>query len=310
MAQEKPESTRKALLKIAIVATISTIVIFAAMFAFNGLILADGETPSVQETSYEAEQDTNPRVVTVLAYNIAKCFAYTEGEGFSSQDAVVERLDRMANLINEEQPDIVFLSEVVTECSPIGVNQARYLAVKTGMHAWAFGENYNFGLPTYRIVGGNAILSRWPLTAVDNVSLAGRRPFFVTKNNRRVLWCRVELGGEEILLGAIHTDSFDIENNQKQTEQILAYCKDQPTILAGDFNANPDETPIKTIRDSGQFGGEFAPERTFPANSPDQTLDYIFAPASWRLIAHRVLDGDASDHRAVVSVFELPERDS
>ena len=69
----------------------------------------------------------------------------------------------MAKVIREENPDFVFLSEAVRECTPCPVNQLELLAELCGMHAWAFGENYCFGLPLYRIVGGNAILSRFPL---------------------------------------------------------------------------------------------------------------------------------------------------
>ena len=38
----------------------------------------------------------------------------------------------------------------------------------TDLQYWAFGENFNFGLPFYRVVGGNAILSRWPIEPVGN----------------------------------------------------------------------------------------------------------------------------------------------
>ena len=134
-----------------------------------------------------------------------------------------------------------------------------------------------------------------------------RRPFYVTKNNRRVLWCRLRLGSEEILLGSMHTDSFDLDNNLKQTRQILDYCAGKPTILAGDFNADPDTASIHAISNSKAFVGNFTPDKTFPADDPTQTLDYIFAPSQWRLVQHRVLIGNASDHRAVVSTFERPE---
>jgi hypothetical protein len=44
------------------------------------------------------------------------------------------------------------------------------------MHAWVFGENYNFGLPFARMVGGNAILARRRCARL-RTSLPGRQPF-------------------------------------------------------------------------------------------------------------------------------------
>jgi endonuclease/exonuclease/phosphatase family metal-dependent hydrolase len=282
--------------------------VLALLFVINGTFLGHGETPLLLETHHSAVRETDPRVIKILAYNIAKCFVYSNDGKFASREDVINRLDRIAALINQEKPDLVFLSEAVNECSPCDVNQVKHIAEATGMHCWVLGENYNFGLPFYRIIGGNAILSRWPLVAESNPSLVGRQPFYVIKNNRRVLWCRISFTEEEILLGAIHTDSFNIDNNLRQTRQILNYCADRPTILAGDFNANPDEPSIKVISASEAFAGNFNPPKTFPSNDPDQTLDYIFAPAHWRLVDYRVLAGTESDHLAVVSTFVRPEK--
>src|SRR5205823_5900460 len=74
------------------------------------------------------------------------------------------RIERIAELIRAEEPDFVFMSEVFTECGPCPVNQAAALAKAAKMHAWAFGEDYNIGFPGYRIVTGNVILSRWPMS--------------------------------------------------------------------------------------------------------------------------------------------------
>ena len=115
----------------------------------------------------------------------------------------------MAEVIKMESPDLVFLSEAVFECGPCPVNQVAWLARESGMHMWAFGENYNFGLPFHRIVGGNAILSRYPVELVGNPSLSGRKPFYVTTNNRRVLWCRLKIGDMPVLLASVHNDSYN-----------------------------------------------------------------------------------------------------
>lgn len=278
------------------------------LFVINGLFLADGETPVVKLRSPPkgSLDERDPLTVKVFAFNIAKCFVFKDGDGIESTGAVEARLRKIAELIRAEQPDFVFLSEAVTECGLCPIDQVASLAESTGMHEFAFGENYNFGLPFFRVVGGNAILSRFPIEPVGNPSLSGRRPFYVTRNNRRVLWCAAQIGGQRVLLGAIHTDSFKPANNLQQTEQILEFVGERPAILAGDFNARPDEPSIDLVRRSGKFSGNFTGPKTFPSDNPDQRIDFIFAPATWKLLDERVIDDQVSDHRAVVATFRVP----
>jgi endonuclease/exonuclease/phosphatase family metal-dependent hydrolase len=275
------------------------------LFVVNGTMLTRGETPELHVLSDESRDDQSSPRVKLLAFNIAKCFVFKDGAGLESVTAVKERLNRIAALINAENPDFVFLSETVVECGPCPVNQVACLAEATGMHAWAFGENYNVGFPFFRVVGGNAILSRGPLETVANPSLEGRRPFYATKNNRRVLWCAAPVGGRRVLLAAIHTDSFDRENNRRQTGQILDFAGDQEAVLAGDFNALPEWPSIDLIRQSGRFHGRFDGPQTFPSDRPDRRIDFIFVPQSWELLDERVLASDVSDHRAVVATYRV-----
>jgi endonuclease/exonuclease/phosphatase family metal-dependent hydrolase len=279
-----------------------------SLFVINGAVLSQGETPELHLLSnepFQTRDDRSPVTVKVLAFNIAKCFVFKDGEGIESVQAVKERVGRISELIKSENPDFACLSETVVECGPCPVNQVASLAETTGMHAWAFGENYNFGFPLFRVVGGNAILSRWPLEVVGNPPLAGRRPFYATKNNRRVLWCAARIGGRRVLLAAVHTDSFDRENNRRQTEQILNFAGDQEAVLAGDFNALPEWPSIDLVRRSGRFHGAFDGPATFPSDRPDRRIDYIFAPARWELLDVRVLDSQVSDHMPVVATFRV-----
>jgi len=240
-----------------------------------------------------------------MSYNIAKGFIHKGGLKFSDEKVVEKRMRQIAELIIREKADIVFLSEAVFECTPCPVNQIKFLAEASGMHSWAFGENYNFGLPFYCIVGGNAILSRFPLETITNLSLSGRKPFYVTKNNRRALWCTLHIGGESILAASVHNDSYSRKNNLVQAQQLIDYKGDRPALMAGDFNANPDEPPIEFIRNTGQFTASFEGPPTFPAGKANQKIDFIFAPHKWKLLKHRVIQTNLSDHYPVVSVFSL-----
>lgn len=273
-----------------------------ALFVVNGTLLAWGETPQggtfagVGAAPVEAG-----RPFTVVAYNVAKGFAPRGGLSFHDEATVRARLDKMADAVRAENPDVVVLSEVMREAVPCRVDQLEHLARAWGLRHFAFGENYSFGVPGCRAVGGNAVLSRTPVAPVANPSLAGRKPFFRTENSRRALFATVDTPRGPVLVASLHNDSFDTRNNAVQVNEILTFVGDRPALLAGDFNARPTQEPMRTLRESGRFTGAFDGEPTFPEHAA--RIDYVLAPAAWEHVGTRVLAGDASDHRAVVARF-------
>jgi len=313
MVQISWRLTRRKLLWIAPLAVVFSVV---GLFCVNGLLLARGETPLVVQTEVPPLAELAPLReryetgygpdIKIMAFNIAKGFVHQGGFSFATIEEMNARVGQIAALIKAERPDLVFLSEAILECGPTPVNQVEQIAEQSGMSSWAFGENFSFGFPGYRIVSGNAILAKSALTPAGNLSLAGRQPFYITKNNRRALFCRTTITGRSVLLVSIHTDSFDIENNLAQTHQILDFCAGEPTILAGDFNCEPHEPSIPLVMASAKFTGSTANTLTFPAVQPVERLDYIFAPADWELVEERIIPGTVSDHRAVVARFVIP----
>ncbi|HEY1191046.1 MAG TPA: endonuclease/exonuclease/phosphatase family protein [Gemmata sp.] len=277
------------------------------LFVLNGLVLADRHAPRMRHFAdvTAAPTRSQPGEVTFVSYNIAKGFAHKGGLKFESREFVLAKLRRMAAVIRAEQPDVVFLSEALTELAPCNIDQVAFLARECGLPHTATGENYNVGLPFARVVGGNAILSRAPLTPVANIDLAGRKPLWVTQNNRRALFASAEFGGQTVLLTALHNDSFDMRNNAAQTQQLLDYVGDRPAVLAGDFNNRPENRSIQLIRATGKFAGEFEGAPTFFEGTRAERIDYIFAPGAWVLIESRVVADDTSDHRPLVCRFKV-----
>lgn len=306
-----PDSIRRVFrfVRWTLLAFAALLLLAGGLFAVNGLILAGRETPRTGHTGHPPSEprEGGAAEVRVLSYNIAKLFVHRGGFRFADPDEVRERLARVAEIVKVHRPDFVFLSEAVWECGLSPVNQVKTLAEATGMHAWATGENYNLGVPGFRIAGGNAILSRYPFEPLANSDLAGRRPFWVSRNNRRALLCATRIGGRRVVLGAVHNDSFRPMNNLAQTWQILGKLGDRPTILAGDFNAGPGQPSIEAIRRSGRFAGVFDGPPTFPAERPEQTIDFVFGPADWTVTEHRTIPTTVSDHRPVFTVFRLPD---
>jgi endonuclease/exonuclease/phosphatase family metal-dependent hydrolase len=290
------------------------ILLTAGLFTLNGLVLANAERPIGGTLKYSpaepikvpAEGEPAPQI-KILAFNLAKCFFSNDNRTFVPAEQVRERIKRIAAIIKREQPDLVFLSESVKEAGWTGVDHVGEIAELTEMHAWAFGENMNFGLPFYRVVSGNTILSRRPLELVANPSLYGRKPFYVTANNRRILYCQQEIAGKKVLLGSVHNDSWVKDVNYEQLKQELDYIGDRPTILAGDFNAFPEWEQLKLIKQADRFTGMFEGPPTFTGQdiSYKKQIDYIFVPKSWELVEHHVVQDDVSDHNAIVSTFRV-----
>jgi endonuclease/exonuclease/phosphatase family metal-dependent hydrolase len=274
------------------------------LFVLNGLVLAARTTPRLGTTAAPAGSPPASEV-TFLSWNIAKAFVHKSGVKFDTKANVRGRLEKMAAVINAEKPDFVILSEAITACGPCEVDQVATLAQLCGMAHYAIGENYNVGVPFFRIAGGNAVLSRTPLTPVANIDLAGRKPFWVTKNNRRALFVSAEIGGQPLLMASLHNDPFDMRNNEAQTRQLLDFVGDRAAVLAGDFNNRPEDRSIKLIRESGRFGGAFDGPPTFFEGDRKERIDYVFAPPGWELLDHRVVENDTSDHRPLVCRFKV-----
>lgn len=278
-----------------------------ALFTWNGLSPA-WRTPDAGRTSH-APVTERPATVRVLAWNIAKGGAYFGGRNFRPEDSARAFLDRMAALIRENRADLVFLSETMHECGPCPVDQPAHLAEAAGFSDWAFGANYRWGLPFYRIVTGIAVLSRFPLRPVETVELAGARPFYDPKGTRRMLWVEVDLGGTPVLAASVWLESFDSANRLVQARSVLDYLGGRPALLAGDFNAAPGSEPMTLFRDSGLFTADFAAtEPSFPSDDPTIRIDHVLAPRGW---THRsavvIADREFSDHRPVLAEFAVGE---
>lgn len=283
--------------------------VLTALFVANGVVLAPRESPVLERLAslprplHERDDGVEVRI---LAYNIAKAFAYKQRFRFEDPAVIRDRLDALAAVIRSLDPDLVFLSEVLHECPPCGLSQVRYLAQNTNAHAWLFGECYNVGLPFYRVSGGNAILSRIPIEPDINLTLAGRKPFWASSNNRRALFGTVHVGIAPILLGSLHNDSLAGPNNIAQMRQILDYSSGRATLLAGDFNAWPTHASLDLVRATKRFTAVETAQPTHPADAPKRVIDYIVAPATWEILEYRVIDMQVSDHRPVFARFRCP----
>lgn len=307
--EQQRTATRCLLLTSSILVAIP--VVLLALLFVNFRFLGPREMPLYGRTSHPStphRSDANGVILKVMTYNIWMGGAYRGGWRFEKPQRVAERIEKIGELIREQKPDIVFLQEVVIDSGPGSFNQVPILAEKAGTHMWTFGQCLNDGLPFYRMIEGNAILSRWPVEPLTNQKMAGDRAFYeIAHDNQSTLWCKVDIGGQEILLASVHLQAYDLyEVRPAQVQQLLDFAGDRPAILAGDFNSRPNDLEIRRIVDTGRFAAKLDGPFTISSYDPHAIIDYIFVPSDWQLIEYRVIQTDLSDHLPVVVTYRIP----
>ena len=225
---------------------------------------------------------------SVMTYNVH--------QGFDAFD--IAGLDRTADTIAQERPDVLVLQEVVRgwlideQHDVLG-----YLSVKLGMP-------YVFG-PNIGDLYGNAILSRYPITEVRRLHYAKEPGLRYQPRGAIIARIGDASSPKRAIVAVTHLDE-NADASAVRMEQVRALLDEignaTPAIIACDCNALPDAPELQLITDSGfgdlglQSGGGGA---TFPAEQPVERIDYIFGTGV-TASQGRVVDSMASDHRAVV----------
>ena len=207
-------------------------------------------------------------------------------------------LDRIAAVIEELEPDVVGLQEVIRGHGGPQADQPGYLAHRLGMNL-VMGVTRELGAGTY----GNAVLTRLPIVASATRDLShGRR-------ERRGA-VRVDLAADGLVVHVFNCHfGLAFRERRRQLELLGAFiglCGGLagPRILVGDFN----EWHLGPV--TRRFRREFASpmrrlRRTHPAVFPVFALDRIYWDADLAgedLRAHRSrLAKVASDHLPLVA---------
>lgn len=232
------------------------------------------------------------KMMTLMTYNIH------HGEG---TDGKLD-LERIARIIRAQKPDLVAVQEVDDKAARSGkVAQAEELGRLTGLHA-VFGKAMDFQGGAY----GQAILSRWPIKEYKVHQLPqrpGREP-------RIVLEAKIDRPGESLVFASVHLDHQLEEVRKEQAAEINRIFKLKSstgsTLLAGDFNADPESGTMREFNAWLDTAGNQA-AFTMPARNPRKRIDYVlgFPREHWRTVHSQVLnEAIASDHRPVLTRVE------
>jgi len=227
------------------------------------------------------------------------------------------RPDRIVEIVEHHQPDIVLMQEV-DEGAPRSreLDLARELAVKLGFPHYAVGHNVSLRKGRY----GNATLSRYPILRERNIDL--------TIERRKRRGCQHTT--IRIQKAAGHRHDLEVFNlhlglsARERSRQIGLLARSGEfsnldpglaCLVGGDFNdwrslLHPIFTEIldfrcATQRDYGYNGAI----RTYPSFSPTGGLDKLYFRGPLRMISARScrlrISRVASDHLPIVAEFDI-----
>lgn len=229
--------------------------------------------------------------------------------------------------LKEQGADIVLLQEVSNSTDPAMSENFRTLSVLVNEldyphydHAPAVICNYEVG----KVKEGNAILSRFPITARDSQELSGSFRE-VEPNNREEfpVWPRnlqcVTVNAHDVELNLFNFQgAWDLDGDndspqrQKMVDIILENIRNKTNvILAGDTNAKPTnpsmrrlETPLKSV-----FGDElqstFNMRRKTNPGYATAAVDLMYISPDITVIEKSCPDVDISDHRPLVVTLDI-----
>lgn len=156
---------------------------------------------------------------------------------------------------------------------------------------------------------GNVILTSLPVTGSEVAGL----PQAGGTMKRSYAAATVDLGnGVSSRVATVHLQHADARDTRLvQLEALLAGHRAEPfTVLAGDFNAEPDWTEIDTVLDAGFRSAQDEagdPGRaTAPSHAPAHRIDWIFGTEDVEFEDFRLLPSRASDHLPLTVTVHHP----
>jgi endonuclease/exonuclease/phosphatase family metal-dependent hydrolase len=214
-------------------------------------------------------------------------------------------LQRIADVINEQHPDLVGLQEVDRGVRRTqGIDEIAELAQMTKMN-FAFAHNLDFEGGQY----GVAILSRSSIDLIDHRKFENRRE----AERRGMLRVEVEIAGRKLNFVTTHLDYQYTDGRLFETEQLFSNLADVkgPILVVGDFNDESTGGAYKLMTTKFQDAWLDSKPKTlgfsYPSDKLAKRIDYIFYRPSDGIRVKKAwtVQSLASDHVPVVAELTI-----
>jgi len=254
----------------------------------------------------------------ILTYNIQGMKPGTEPE---------VRLEEIIKKLKDINPDIIGLQEINETLSDVTTNQAKIIADSLSQY---FGITYNYYYSFTHLSWNNqyreyvGIITKYPVIDKGYKSLPqGTFP-------RKVVWDYIDTPIGKINFFSTHLSYSNESYRNQQVDSIIPYITEQEnnndgvaSILVGDFNAIPTDTPIKKLTSNGTDSFYYDtyhkiypygdPGYTVQSDAPSRRIDYIFLKNNTQLkiensyvtMKEPFLDSKyCSDHLGVITILK------
>jgi endonuclease/exonuclease/phosphatase family metal-dependent hydrolase len=256
---------------------------------FGALAIVLGVALAVQLFDDDDPQPGAPAgaELTVMTYNIQAGFDINNWWN----------LERQAQTIEAEEPDVVVLQEVGRGWLVLSpVDQVEWLSRRLGM-PYVFGANSDDGL------WGNAILSRAPMSEVS------RHQYETTENLKRgVITVRIDTEAGGLWIFGTHLDNprGAGEVRLRQVNELIDVIGGRsPALLLGDFNADPDSDVLQALDTAGMIDHVLHIGLDATTSSDHRRIDYVLASSDVVFLDAHVPQTWTSDHLPVVARVQI-----
>ncbi|XP_055955453.1 uncharacterized protein LOC126815146 [Patella vulgata] len=263
--------------------------------------------------------------ISIISFNIWFFHPLTD-----DSDDYVKRIQRAGKILSESNADVIGLQEVRFEegkGGELGPNQIDYFTSILPSYQFVYQPAMFMDNSLYngRTEEGLAIMTKYEIINHDYILLYRNMSNSADRHQRICLHVEINVPG----VGSVHVFnthlSLSHEAREKSVEQIWKYMSKftGPSILLGDFNAEPEEKSIRYLQSQPQLvdiwtyiHGDNDSGKTFKSIKENRLLkriDYIFhrKQENTKILDIELLDTDtwgslsASDHVAVLSKLGL-----
>lgn len=277
----------------------------------------------------EQDRDT----LTIMTYNLGYLSGMINNTAAErTPEFFQQNLNSVNEFIDRYQPDIIGFQEVdYFSNRSFFVDQLKEIGDANGLNQLAFSVNWDKSYVPFpywppaqqfgSIVSGQAVASN--LGILSNERIVLEQPvsdfwlydlFYI---DRLLQICKLIKGNRTFYVMNVHLEAWDKEVRQRQATVVKQYfdrlSKDEPVLLIGDFNAEPNSQTFKTIMSGSNISVAYQlndreVRATYPSDKPDIKIDYIFYSKNGINAISIVLYDDllsSSDHLPVLFDFTL-----